>query len=117
MFNPYPKPEPRPKKSPKRIPARSTKQASLERRYNNNRRQFLRLNPVCPVTGGRTDQVHHMKGREGYADEQARAAGIPLLLDERYWLAVSDAGHKKIEAFPAWAKEMNYSLSRLSNVE
>lgn len=66
---------------------------------------FLNLpeNKICPVTKGRTTEVHHMKGRIG-----------KLLLDKRYWLAVSRKGHQRIELNPEWAKEQGFSLSRLS---
>jgi len=58
----------------------------------------------CPITGGIATEVHHMKGREGV-----------MLLDTKYWLAVSREGHVKIELNPEWAKEMGFSVSRLHN--
>jgi hypothetical protein len=58
----------------------------------------------CPITGGVATEIHHMKGRMG-----------KLLIDERYFLAVSREGHIKIGDNPEWAMEMGYSLSRLHN--
>jgi hypothetical protein len=37
-----------------------------------------------------------------------------LLLDQRFWLAVSRKGHKAIEQNPEWAKKMGFSESRLT---
>lgn len=91
-----------------KIPRRSKKRLIQELQYNANVKVFLGKpeNQICPVTGHQTDQVHHKKGRIE-----------SLLLDQRYWLAVSDEGHREIELNPDWAKEMGYSLSRLENLE
>lgn len=91
-----------------KIPRRSKKRMIQELQYNANVKVFLGKpeNQICPVTGQQTDQVHHKKGRIE-----------SLLLDQRYWLAVSDEGHREIELNPKWAKEMGYSLSRLENTE
>lgn len=88
----------------KPIPRRSKKRTVQELQYNADVKIFLGKpeNQKCPVTGKQTNQVHHKKGRIG-----------SLLLDQRYWLAVSDEGHREIELNPDWAKEMGYSLSRL----
>ena len=102
MFNPQPKPEPRQRKSRGFIKQVSLKRKTENDEYLRRRRIFLAKNPFCAVTGNRATEVHHMKGREG-----------GLLLDERYWLAVSREGHVEIENNPVWAKEMGYSLNRL----
>lgn len=69
------------------------------------RHDFLRLmikhDQKCPVTD--TDitmesDIHHKMGRIGYADEWAYENGISLLIDARYFLAVSRVGHQYIEA-------------------
>jgi hypothetical protein len=59
--------------------------------------------------------IHHMTGRVGYADEWARENDVPLLLDERFWLAVSREGHIKIEENPVWAWENQYSFKRVTD--
>ena len=94
----------KPKKS-KKIKHRSDKRAAQERQYAIIRPIFLE-GKFCPITGDAATQIHHKKGR---IDE--------LLTDVRFFLAVSDAGHKKIEANPEWAYEMGYSLSRLAKDE
>jgi len=82
----------------------SDKRKKQKAEYQLKRILFLREphNQKCPVTGKPTTDVHHMKGRIGN-----------LLLDERYWIALSREGHKYIEENPEWAKENGYSLNRL----
>lgn len=91
-------------KPKKPIARRSKKRIIQELQYNADVKIFLGKpeNRICPVTGLQTNQVHHKKGRIG-----------SLLLDQRYWLAVSPEGHRRIENNPEWAKENNYSLNRL----
>ena len=54
---------------------------------------------VCPHL--KAEDIHHMKGRDG-----------KLLLDQRYWLAVSREAHIKITEDSAWAIREGYSLPR-----
>lgn len=79
----------------------SKKRAAQNREYLKKRLLFLE-DKICPVTGQPATEIHHMKGRTG-----------TLLTDENNWLAVSAAGHKKIEMNPNWAKENGYSKNRL----
>lgn len=87
------------------------KQVSEKRKIENAKYLVLRIeflgkpeNQKCPITGKPTTDVHHMKGRIG-----------SLLLDTRYWVALSREGHKYVEENPEWAKENGYSLNRLTN--
>lgn len=76
-----------------RLPNRSTRRAKEERAYGDDRSDFIRKHPICPVTGERTCQVHHSAKREG------------LWLNlKRYWIAVSMRGHKIIEENKSWAE-------------
>ena len=84
--------------------------------YPEARRMFLemciRLELKCPITGTDIDMssdIHHKKGRNGYADDWARLNDIPLLIDPRYFLAVSRVGHQWIEMNPTKAKQMGLS--------
>lgn len=86
----------------KPIKKTSDKRAKENKSYLTLREVFLK-DKFCPITGQIATQIHHKKGRIG-----------SLLCDVRYWLAVSDEGHKKIELNPIWAKEQGYSLSRLA---
>lgn len=95
---------PKPKKAASTIAKRSKKRETQEKLYSQLRKAYLAKpeNKTCPITKQPSTEVHHKKGRIG-----------DLLLDTRYWLAVSREGHRKIEENPEWAKEMGYSLSRL----
>lgn len=101
-FRPDPKPEPSPKKKRARINQISEKRKEQFKIYSVRRKLFLEANPICPITGEKTVDIHHMRGRTG-----------TLYLDENYWLAVSRDGHEKIENNPEWAKENGYSLNRI----
>lgn len=83
------------------IANRSKKRAEEERIYNQLVKVFVK-GKICPVTKKPATECHHKKGRIG-----------KLLLDTRYWLAVSREGHKWIEEHPIEAKEKGWSLSRL----
>lgn len=96
-----------------RINPVSDKRAEESREYSTLRKVFLE-GKFCPVTGQPATQIHHKMGRIGYADDAARAKGLTLFLDVRYWLAVSHEGHEKIEREKKWAIEMGYSISRES---
>ena len=91
---------------PKRINQKSKKRIDQEKIYTQLRKAFLnkKENKICPITKKPTTDIHHKKGRIG-----------DLLLDTKYWVALSREGHKKVEENPLWAKENGYSLSRLAN--
>lgn len=73
--------------------------------YNKRRVPFLAAHPVCPVllalqgVTRATETIHHTRGRAG-----------ALLLDERFWLAVSMEGHRWIEDNKAEAKRRGWTL-------
>jgi hypothetical protein len=93
-------------KKPKTIPKFSKKRTVENLKYDVLRIEFLGKpeNKICPITKQPTTDVHHKKGRIG-----------SLLLDTRYWVALSREGHKFVEENPLWAKENGFSLDRLSN--
>lgn len=96
----------------------SKKQSSLDAKYSRERKAFLALpeNRVCKITGLPTNEVHHAKGRRGYADQWAKDNDVPLLLDKRFWKAVHHDAHEVIEKNPKWAKKHGYSYDRLETV-
>jgi len=112
-----PKPEKTLPKEKKPINKVSAKRKEENAEYKPLREQFLYFNKVCPITGGKTEDIHHKMGRIGFADDFAREENIPLLLDERFWLAVSREGHIKIENNPEWAYEQGYSVKRNTNTK
>jgi ribosomal protein S27AE len=92
----------------KPIAPRSQKRAIQEREYSTKRKAFLDKHPMCQAhlpqicTTVSTD-VHHMKGRIGN-----------LLLDETHWLSVCRGCHYWIEMRPEAAKELGFSIKRLT---
>jgi hypothetical protein len=88
----------------------SAKRQTENEIYSQLRKVFLAKpeNKFCPVMlqlkniKVETTDIHHKMGRTG-----------KLLLDTKYWLAVSREGHSYIEQNVEWAKENNYSLNRL----
>lgn len=101
-FNPDPKPIKKEKAVPKKKKALSIKRQEENKVYLTLRKVFLN-DKICPVTGQKATQIHHKAGRVG-----------KLLTDVRYFLAVSDEGHRMIEGNPEWAKKMGYSVERLN---
>lgn len=99
-------------KKPKPIRKVSEKQEKLNKEYSKLRVEFLSLpeNQICPITKTSTTDVHHKKGRKGFADEWARENNIPLIIDVRFFMAVSREGHDKIHNNPIWAKELKYLI-------
>ena len=96
----------KPPKIKAKIKPVSDKRKKEDALYQLERVLFLRQpeNQKCPITGKPTTDVHHMKGRIG-----------DLLLNKKYWIALSREGHKYVEENPEWAKENGYSLNRLTN--
>jgi hypothetical protein len=56
--------------------------------------------------------IHHKMGKVGYADKWAYENDIPLLIDQRFWLAVSRDGHNEITRRSQWALDKGFSLPR-----
>lgn len=81
----------------------SDKRAAETEQYNQEAKEFVKGKMCAVFPKKKATQVHHKKGR---------IAG--LLLNKKYWLPVSMSGHEKIEKNPNWAKEMGFSMSRLS---
>lgn len=106
----------KPKKQQKPIPKKSKKKQVEDLQYSVLRIEFLGKpeNKICPIYGLPTTDIHHKKGRIGFADQWARDNNISLTLDTRFWVALSRKGHDYVEDNPEWAKENGYSLSRLA---
>lgn len=92
-------------KKPKKLRNETEKRGKQNREYLRKRKQFLLQNEYCAVFPWlRATELHHRAGRIG-----------GLLTDERYFLAVSHDGHRKIEENPEWAYEQGFSIRRLEN--
>lgn len=69
-----------------------------KRIYAKLRRQFLAQNPECAVYRNKpANQIHHRRGRIG-----------TLLIDQRFWLSVSMAGHEWIGRNPVQARAKGF---------
>jgi hypothetical protein len=104
-------------KAGRRIRPRTTSRAAQERQYRAEVKEWLKLpeNAVCAVWSMSAEfantcwtseplvatQCHHIRGRRG-----------ALLLDKRYWAAVSDVGHKWIHANPHKAAALGLLCER-----
>ena len=80
----------------------SAKRRTQRRAYIKAKARFLAAHPWCawglaqvPPKRIRASAVHHVRGRAG-----------ALLLDERFWLAVSQRGHRAIHDAPVVAREL-----------
>lgn len=79
------------------------KRAGQRQAYKAQARRFLEANPVCqvwPMKGNRkrpSVDVHHMRGRFG-----------SLLIDQRFWMAVSREAHDEIHRHPDAARRAGY---------
>lgn len=104
-------------KKPKAIPKRSQNMTIIMEEYNRRRPGFLYKKKCAVFPNLKATQIHHQKGREGYADDYARDNDIPLILDERYWLPVSQEGHDKIGANWQWAIDNKFSYERLKTTQ
>ncbi len=95
----------------------SSKRAAQLKEYTKLRKEFMAANPICkvwldenppsaehwtrvPEIAASTD-IHHRKSRIG-----------KMLLDTRYWMAVSRTAHQRIHQFPKWAREKGYLLDK-----
>jgi len=100
----------------KPIKKTSEKMAGYLRRYSPIKQEFLLRNPRCAVFKSKASvDVHHKKGRSvnTFHDQWAQDNDIPLLLDKRFFLAVSRDAHTYIELHPEESKEKGWSLNRL----
>jgi len=92
----------------KKIPQFSDKMLNQLAAYRRKRKKYLIEHPECEakissLCCGKSDQIHHQKGRQKY------------LADERYFLAVDFPCHRWIEENPEKAKELGFSLDRLTD--
>lgn len=76
----------------------------IDEYHKDIRPAYLKLNPKCMVKdcNRKSTDIHHKKGRSGL-----------LLLDVWWFLSTCRECHQYIEEHPTWAKENDYSMSRL----
>lgn len=100
---------------PKPIAKVSEKQSKLNAIYLRKVKVWIKGKKCAVFPDRPATECHHMQGRIGFADEWARENEVPLLLDERFWLPVSEEGHRMITENPAWAWENKYSFKRVTD--
>lgn len=95
------KPEKAEKKKPKPIRKQSAKREVENKEYLKKRILFLSLpkNKICPITKGKTTEVHHTYSGKDRATH---------FLDEETWIGVSREGHKWIHDNPKKARELGF---------
>jgi hypothetical protein len=95
-------------KKKKPISIKSVKRMAEEKLYLKKKKEYLTAHIRCEVKGCNrvSEDLHHVKGRVG-----------KLLYDERYFMAVCREHHRIIEDEPAFAKQNDYSKSRLNETE
>lgn len=93
-------------KKPKKLKQFSDKRAKVNVDYNRESREYREANPFCkinsPVCTGKTQGVHHMKGK----------STIELLMDKRFWKPACNACNGYCEDHSEWAKENGHKLSK-----
>lgn len=84
----------------KRLAPRSAKVKNYNAIYISLKESYLPGKRCAVFPDRMAGQVHHIKGRSVnvYADTWAEQRDIPLLIDVRFWLPVSQEGHTHIHA-------------------
>jgi hypothetical protein len=74
------------------------------------RNEYMKEHPVCECCNqGPSNEIHHIMGRVGYANKDARLRGIKLLWDKKHFLAVCRSCHNEIHfGSPEWARKKGY---------
>lgn len=99
------------------IPKTSSKMQEAISKYSPKKQKWI-AGKICEVyPEQKAVQVHHRLGRVGYADQWAVDNNMPLLLDERFWMAVSQEGHDFIELNRKLSGEKGWILSRAGNIK
>ena len=96
------------KKPNQRLKAVSEKRKLWNEEYKVKSEAFRAAHPKCQVNSpectGKTEGVHHMKGKTSYE----------LLLDETLWMAACNRCNVYIEIHDSWAREKGYKLSKFN---
>jgi len=94
-------------KKPTKIKMFSNKRIEQNKAYSDVSKKYLKEHPVCEVALEictiNAIEIHHKVGRIGFR-----------LTDKKKFVAVCRACHRYLEEHPNWAKENNYSVSRLA---
>ncbi len=116
MFNPDPKPLRRAKNKPSTLKPLAEKKVTDKTKYNRDSKEWLRGKRCACECGSWATLTHHLRGREGYASLKKFFAGIKLLHDKDYWLAVCFQCHIEIHNYPERSYEKGYLETRSGNI-
>ena len=94
---------PDPEKKAYKIPLKAVKRLSEEKLYAKKKKAYMIDHIKCEVKGCNqvSTELHHKKGRIG-----------KLLYNEKYFMAVCHACHRKITDDSDWAIKQGYSISK-----
>jgi len=105
----------KPPKAQKLIAKVSGKQAKKVIDYSARKARFIKGKRCKVYPELQAEDIHHMMGKVGYADEWARENDVTLLIDERYWLPVSRKAHRMITDDSRWASANGYTFLRVTD--
>lgn len=100
-------------KKKNRIPFFSEKKLNELATYRPVRDEYMKEHQYCEVhdCNKRSTNLHHKKGRIGFADSWAKINNIKLLWDIRYFMACCETCHpQRIHENPDWARKNKYLL-------
>ena len=91
-----------------KLKAVSEKRKVWNEEYKVKAAAFRAAHPKCqiqsPECTGKTEGVHHVKGKTSYA----------LLLNEAHWMAACNRCNVYVEIHDAWAREKGYKQSKFN---
>ena len=115
-FYPQPKPLKRTKSKQSHLKPVAEKKITDKAKYNKDSKAWI-VGKRCACKCGKwSSLVHHLRGREGYADQKKYFGGIKLLHDKEYWLACCFNCHVEIHNNPEFAYKEGYLETRAGNI-
>jgi len=115
-FRPDPKPLKRKKNKPSKINPVVAKKVTDKAKYNRDSKQWLRGKRCACGCGKWADTLHHLRGREGYANLKKYLGGVKLLHDKDHWFPACFDCHVEIHNNPDWAYKNGYLETRAKNI-
>ena len=115
-FNPQPKPLKRTKNKQGQIKPVAEKKVTDKAKYNLDSKLWIRGKRCACRCGEWSSLVHHLRGREGYADQKKYFSGTKLLHDKDYWIACCFNCHVEIHNNPEFAYKEGFLETRSGNI-
>lgn len=89
---------------------KAQKTRELNERFHEMKTSWLKQHPRCERCDGRASEVHHKKGRQFEED------GIPLVINEKYFMSVCRECHMYIERNRKESYEQGWLIYRHQQV-